>query len=850
MILKMKRGHPWHAALILTLLLPGGARWARGQDMKALQEYAAQANMRAQFQTCYASWQSLNGDAPDYEAAFKWCRAAAEAGEPRAIAILGSMYRQGQGLRKDFAKAKKLLTLAAQQDVPLAKIELGNMYAKGEGVPQDRAAADRWYCAAAQQGSRKASLLCSQTKPAVAGPRLGGVNFKQMNPALNKFQRPGQPPGVPGRLLDDDLGLGAPGRMGLPPPNMAFAMPPIPQPAAPAPQAEQPQPPSQDPPQGPPQPPADEIIDKLVPKIPSTPTAGPREDTIKVAEPPAQGQAMPAPARESAPSAAPEPPQRQQRLAVLAAVAVFCLLGFGAFKFWRGMGRRRIPDTIRGLLKAETVPHQDVSDWYQLYCDEGGRAEDFSVPELQAIVASLDECGRKFPTPGLSLSKALEVAAQLAAEGKTARVQDVLSEPVLLAAAKSGCGQQVLDVLAKSQCLDDFAQHFSAPGRPPEFYSAYASGLARMGRVDQSFTMISAKPLDHMNTEDQTLLLELHVKKGNFDKAGLLLNKVSEAKPPQDAKDFYEELAKQATMKGGERLAQDLRTIAAGKPLPMPAAAKPSVPAGRVLAGKYELRQMISSGGMGEVYEGFDRNLDRRVAIKRLLPGLLTDPMMRDAFQREAKTAGHLSHPYIVPIYECLEAGGDLFLVFEFVTGETLSQVLTRRSRLGIKECQGLFHYVCHAVDYAHRKHVLHRDLKPANIMLDENGIARVMDFGIAIEVTGTMSATFSDHMGVSGTLRYMPPEQHYGKTSRASDVYSLGVCLYEMATGYLPFTGVTMPEVIEQKLKAQFQLPSHYVPALPKEFDALITRAMAADPKVRMQTALELYEALARVPA
>ena len=272
--------------------------------------------------------------------------------------------------------------------------------------------------------------------------------------------------------------------------------------------------------------------------------------------------------------------------------------------------------------------------------------------------------------------------------------------------------------------------------------------------------------------------------------------------------------------------------------------------AGKVLANKYELRKLISTGGMGEVYEGYDRNLDRIVAIKRLLPGLLVDPMMREQFLREAKTAAHLTHPYIVPIYESLVSGEDLYLVFEFVKGETLHSVLSRRSRLALKECQGLFHYVCHALDYAHRKHVLHRDLKPANIMLDENGIARVMDFGIAVEATGTLSATFVDKRGVTGTLRYMPPEQHYGKATRASDIYALGVCLYEMATGYLPFNAPSVPEMVEQKHKGDFPAPSSHVHELPVAFDAFIKQALAPDPKVRMQTALEFYEALTKIPA
>ena len=153
-------------------------------------------------------------------------------------------------------------------------------------------------------------------------------------------------------------------------------------------------------------------------------------------------------------------------------------------------------------------------------------------------------------------------------------------------------------------------------------------------------------------------------------------------------------------------------------------------------------------------------------------------------------------------------------------------------------------------MDYAHRKHVLHRDLKPANIMIDEHGIARVMDFGIALELTGTLSVTFVDQQGASGTLRYMSPEQHFGKTSRASDIYSLGVCLYEMATGYLPFNAPTASELIAQKHKGEFLAPRAHVPGLPPELDALVRRALASDPQARMQNALEFYELLIKIPA
>jgi tRNA A-37 threonylcarbamoyl transferase component Bud32 len=268
------------------------------------------------------------------------------------------------------------------------------------------------------------------------------------------------------------------------------------------------------------------------------------------------------------------------------------------------------------------------------------------------------------------------------------------------------------------------------------------------------------------------------------------------------------------------------------------------------LTDKYAIGRLITSGGMGEVYEGQDLTLGRKVALKKMLPDLKLDESLRKQFLHEARTVAKLTHPYIVQIHDCMESGEDVYLVFEFVKGKTLAQVLTERPRLPLKECLKIFSHVCPAIDHAHKNHILHRDLKPANIMIDENGIARVMDFGIALESTRTITSVGPGHLDASGTLRYMPPEQHYGKSVRASDVYSMGVCLYEMTTGTLPFAAGSVDELIEQKRNRRFPAPSALVPGLPRQLDLFVTAVLAPDPQDRIGSAGEFLELLEGIAA
>lgn len=266
----------------------------------------------------------------------------------------------------------------------------------------------------------------------------------------------------------------------------------------------------------------------------------------------------------------------------------------------------------------------------------------------------------------------------------------------------------------------------------------------------------------------------------------------------------------------------------------------PPPPSAGLLRGRYELKGKIGEGGMGVVLEGLDHSLGRRVAIKVMRPEIAGGADAREAFLTEAKIISHLSHPYIVAIHEVIENEDGVFLVFDFVDGEPLSALLRRRRRLPLAECVGVFTYVCEAIACAHRSRVLHRDLKPSNIMIDAGGYAKVMDFGIAREAKDTITRLTS--LDVSGTPAYMAPEQHLGRCAKTSDIYALGVCLYETMTGSLPFTG---PDFLVQKERMRYAPPQFLAPGLPKEAELLFAAVFAPDPKMRVADAAELVESL-----
>ncbi|MFA6003493.1 MAG: protein kinase [Elusimicrobiota bacterium] len=270
-----------------------------------------------------------------------------------------------------------------------------------------------------------------------------------------------------------------------------------------------------------------------------------------------------------------------------------------------------------------------------------------------------------------------------------------------------------------------------------------------------------------------------------------------------------------------------------------------------LLAGKYRLGPMIGRGGMGAVYSATDASLGRPVAIKQLSPEILESVALgREYFLREARTVASLHHPAIVDIYEIVEDGPDLYLVFEFVSGKTVSHLLAENSRLSLDLALEILRPVCQALHFAHSRNLVHRDIKPANIMVTEQGHVKLMDFGIARSLSergaagaqaGGKPALFDRTQTIAGTPSYMAPEIEAGVISRSGDIYALGACLYEMLTGSHPFGSDALPD----KALGRFLPATTLLSTLPPALDALCSAALDPDPARRIQSPLEFLQRL-----
>ncbi len=269
-------------------------------------------------------------------------------------------------------------------------------------------------------------------------------------------------------------------------------------------------------------------------------------------------------------------------------------------------------------------------------------------------------------------------------------------------------------------------------------------------------------------------------------------------------------------------------------------------PAATLVRGQYEITREIGVGGMGRVYEGTDRSLGRRVAIKKMRDELRADPRERARFVSEAKTVAALHHPNIVDIYAIAEEGEDVYLVFEFVDGKTVHDLVQESGRLEPEQAVKIARAAADALDFAHSRGIIHRDMKPSNVMLDSSGRVKVMDFGIARAAKDALTR-YSMTNTVVGTPPYMAPEQEQGQVRRESDAYGLAVCAYEMLTGKLPFAGVGGGMLLN-KINMSFAPPARMVPGLPPALDEVFTRAFQADPEKRYRTPGEFAAALESV--
>jgi serine/threonine protein kinase len=262
---------------------------------------------------------------------------------------------------------------------------------------------------------------------------------------------------------------------------------------------------------------------------------------------------------------------------------------------------------------------------------------------------------------------------------------------------------------------------------------------------------------------------------------------------------------------------------------------------------KYKIIEEVGRGGFAAVYKAVDTTLDRTVALKVLAPHLLWDPTFVQRFQREAKVAANLDHPNIVTIHEVSQVEGVYFIAMQFLEGQTVSQILEAEGPLPISRVQAIIEQIASALNYAHARGFVHRDVKPSNIIVADDGRATLTDFGLVKAGEGTKLSTTGV---VFGTPEYMSPEQAEGKKLDArSDVYSLGVVLFEMLAGRAPFLADTTPAVMYKHVHEPpplDELPSD----LPQGAVAMVEKALAKDPADRYQSAGQMVEALRKAAA
>lgn len=265
----------------------------------------------------------------------------------------------------------------------------------------------------------------------------------------------------------------------------------------------------------------------------------------------------------------------------------------------------------------------------------------------------------------------------------------------------------------------------------------------------------------------------------------------------------------------------------------------------RLLAGKYRLERLIARGGMGAIYQAIQEGLERMIAIKVLNPELVHNQTVLERFRREALTAASLKHPNIVTIYDFgVTPSGSPFIAMEYLKGRSLSLIIEQEGKLSVDRMLAITDPICHALAEAHAKGIIHRDLKPDNIMLEQSGsteIVKVVDFGLAKLKQSAEQRRITGNL-VVGTFDYMSPEQCQAlELDATSDIYSLGVVIYEMLTGRVPFQGKSRLATIYQHINEQPRPPRELVPELSAEVERVVLKALSKEPAKRQKTALDL---------
>ena len=267
-----------------------------------------------------------------------------------------------------------------------------------------------------------------------------------------------------------------------------------------------------------------------------------------------------------------------------------------------------------------------------------------------------------------------------------------------------------------------------------------------------------------------------------------------------------------------------------------------------VLNGRYELQRRVGRGGMAEVFLARDRLLDRPVAIKILFPEFATDPSFVARFRREAQSAANLNHPNIVGVYDWGKERGTYYIVMEYIDGRSVSDILRADGPIEAKRAAGIAAEVAAALGAAHAKGVVHRDVKPGNVLITEGGEVKVADFGIARALTHSSEENLTQTGSVMGTATYFSPEQAQGlPVDPRSDLYSLGVVLFEMATGRPPFTADSPVAIAYKHVQEPAPSLRERVPEVPEGYAAITAKALTKDVEQRYQDAKELRADLLR---
>src|SRR5882757_1556668 len=267
--------------------------------------------------------------------------------------------------------------------------------------------------------------------------------------------------------------------------------------------------------------------------------------------------------------------------------------------------------------------------------------------------------------------------------------------------------------------------------------------------------------------------------------------------------------------------------------------------AGRVFSNRYEIQRELAQGGMAEVYLAHDQLLNRPVALKALFPEYAREPSFVERFRREAQAAANLNHPNIVAIYDWGQESGTYFIVMEYVEGRSLRDLIRSEGRLDAGQAAEITAEIASALAFAHRNGVVHRDVKPGNVLLTRSGTVKVTDFGIARAGT---SDGLTQTGSVMGTATYFSPEQAQGlAVDGRSDVYSVGVVLYELVCGVAPFVAESPVSVAYKHVREEPIAPSLRNPAVPPALEQIILGALAKDPEHRYQSADDLRADLLR---